>query len=188
MNKKLFAIIALVCVAAFVLSACGGRSGTGGSGNAGGTVETYDVGKFTVSVPYGWTAFPQDDPLGDKDAAGNYPIDPEKILLAKGTKNEFDAYSCPSILIFWYKADSYVLDSRSFYDNVEDISGVTVRGTDCEAYSGESANKYTYQFIHYQTETEQYDFNILISVDGKETGITWEDPDVKTIMESVATK
>lgn len=188
MKKKLLAIIAIVCVAAFALSACGGGSGSGGGGNSGGgAAETYDVGAFTVSLPSGWTAFPQDDIFGDKDAAGNYPVDPETILLAKGAKDEFDAYSCPSVRIYWYSPNAYVLDSKSFYDNVEDISGVTVKGTECEAYTGESMG-YTYQFIHYQTETEQYDFNILISVDGKKTGITWEDPEVKTIIESVSVK
>ena len=47
---------------------------------------------------------------------------------------------------------------------------------------------YVYQFIHYEAEDAQYDFNILISADGKDTGITWEDPEVKSILESVVTK
>lgn len=191
MKKKLLAIIALVCVAAFVLSACGGgggNSGGGGGGNSGGgAAETYDVGVFTVSVPSGWTAFPQDDIFGDKDANGNYPVDPETILLAKDAKDEFDAYSKPSVRIYWYKADAYVLDSRSFYDDVVDISGVTIKGKECDAYKGESMG-YVYQFIHYQGDDAQYDFNILISADGKDTGITWEDPEVKSILESVVTK
>ncbi len=191
MKKKLLAIIAIVCVAAFVLSACGGgggNSGGGGGGNSGGgAAETYDVGVFTVSVPSGWTAFPQDDIFGDKDAEGNYPVDPETILLAKGAKDEFDAYSRPSVRIYWYKADAYVLDSRSFYDDVVDISGVTIKGKECDAYKGESMG-YVYQFIHYQGDDAQYDFNILIAADGKDTGITWEDPEVKSILESVVTK
>ncbi len=192
MKKKLLASIAILCVAAFALSACGGGGGgnAGGGGNEGGgtgAAETYDVGTFTVALPSGWTAFPQDDIFGDKDAEGKYPIDPETILLAKGAKDEFDAYSSPSVRIYWYSPNAYVIDSRGFYDNVEDISGVTINGVECEAYSGESMG-YVYQFIHYTAEDAQYDFNILISDNGKDTGITWESPEVKTILESVKTK
>lgn len=187
MKKTFIAIIAIVCAAAFALSACGGGSDGGGNAGGGGAAETYDVGAFTVSVPSGWTAFPQDDIFGDKDAEGNYPIDPETILLAKGVNDDWDAVSAPNVRIYWYSPNAYVLDSRSFYDNVEDISGVTINGTECEAYTGESMG-YVYQFIHYTAEDAQYDFNILISTDGKETGVTWEDADVKAIMESVASK
>ena len=190
MKRKLLAIIAIVCVAAFVLSACGngGKSSGGSGGSDGGAVQTYDVGKFTVTVPAGWNAFPQDDTLEPKDAEGNYPIDPERILLAKDAKDEFEAYSKPCIDISWYSTNAYVLDSRSFYDNVKDISGVKIKGKECTAYSGTTANGYTYQCIHYEGDDAQYDFNIRIAIDGKDTGITWEDPEVKSILESVTVK
>ena len=79
------------------------------------------------------------------------------------------------------------MDSKSFYDEVEDLSGVTINGTECEAFAGESLG-YRYQMITYVTDAAQYTINILISVDGKDTGITWEDADVKAILESIKSK
>ena len=196
MKKKLIAAIAMLCLAAFALAACGSSGGTntsgsgaasGGGASGGGAAETYDVGAFTVAVPAGWTVFPQSDIFGEQDADGNYPIDPEQIFLAKGVTDEFDAYSAPSVRIYYYGPDSYVMDSRGFYDNVADITGVTVNGNACDAYQGESMG-YLYQFISEKTDDAQFEFNILKAVEGKDTGITWEDPDVKTIMESVKAK
>ena len=191
MKKTMIAIVALLCVAAFALTACGGSSGGnnggGGEGGGGGSAETYDVGAFTVALPSGWNAIPQTDIFGEQDADGNYPIDPETILLAKGTSDEFKALSEPSVRIYWYQPETYVIDSRGFYDEVEDLSGVTINGTECDAYTGTSMG-YTYQFVNYVAEDGQYAFNILTAVDGKETGITWEDKDVKAILESVKAK
>lgn len=198
MKKKILAIIAMICIAAFALSACGGTSGggnTGGGGgndggggtSGGGSAQTFEVGSFNVAVPSGWTAFPQDDIFGDKDAEGKYPVDPDTIFIAKAS-DEFAALSAPSVRIYYYAPDAYILDSRGFYDNVEELSGVTVNGAECSAFSGESMG-YTYQFVTYKTDDAQYEINILTAVDGKETGIDWQNADVKAIMESLkATK
>ena len=187
MKKTIFAIVAVLCMAAMTLAACGGGSGSGGNSGGGGKAETYDVGAFSVAVPSGWTAFPQTDILGEKDAEGNYPIDPETIFLAKGASSEMDAYQKANIRIYWYSPDAWVLDGKELYEDVEDITGVTINGVDSTAYAGTTYG-YRYQFIHMNTDDAQYDFTILISVDGKDTGVTWEDADIKTIMESVTTK
>ena len=141
-----------------------------------------------MSVPSGWTVFPQVDIFGDQNEEGNYPIDPSSIFMAKGASSEIEGYEKPSIYIYWYSADTMVLDgAMGLYDNEEIMDGVTINGKECPAYVGTSMG-YTYQFIHYQTDSAQYSFNILVAIDGKETGVTWEDPDIKTIMESVASK
>lgn len=187
MKKRFLVTIILAIIAVFILSACGGKESGGGSGSSSKSADSYDVGAFTVSVPFGWTVYPQEDVFGEQDAEGNYPIDPECILLAKGASSEDEAYRKPNITIYWYSPDIMVYAAKEMYDNPEDITGVTINGIECSAFSGTSLG-YTYQFIHYQTDKEQFDFNILIAVDGKETGITWEDPDIKTIMESVTSK
>lgn len=181
-------MITMVCVFAVVLTACGGGSDQGGNtGGGGGAAETYDVGAFTISVPSGWTVFPQTDIFGETNEDGTEPIDPESILLAKGANDEFDAYSKPSVRIYYYSPDTIVMDSKDFYDDVQELEGVTVNGVECEAFSGDSLG-YVYQLISYVTDDAQYEISILISNDGKETGITWEDADVKAIMESITTK
>ena len=191
MKKTLIAIITLLCIAAFSLTACGG-SGSGGteaagSGNAGGgsAAETYDVGAFTMAVPAGWTVFPQNDMFGEKDADGNYPVDPETIYVAKGVSDEMTAMiSAPGVRIYYYGPDTYVMDTKGFYDNVKDLEDVTINGVACSAYEGESLG-YVYQVISYPTDTAKYEILITTSIEGKDTGITWEDPDVKSILESL---
>ena len=194
MKKKLLAIIALVCIAAFALSACGGGGGTsggggdnGGGGGGGAAAETFDVGSFTVAIPSGWTAFPQSDIFGEEDADGNKPIDPDTILIGKGTSDEWDALSGPNVRIYYYSPETTIMDSKSFYDNVQDIEGIKVAGVDCTGFSGESIG-YTYQFVSYKTDKAQFEISVLSAVDGKETGVTWDNADVMAIMESLAAK
>lgn len=200
MKKRFIAILAMAILAVFALTACGGGGGnTGGGGNAGGSGnasgggnsgggagETYDVGAFTVAVPSGWTAFPQVDIFGDADADGNVPNDPEQILIAEA-KDDIDALTKPSVRIYYHKPGVTIFDSRSFYDNVQDISGVKINGVACEAYSGDSMG-YTYQFINYPAEDGTYEINVLTSIEGKDTGLTWDSPQVKTITESLKAK
>ena len=188
MKKKMLAIIAVLCVAVLALVACGGgNAGGGGNSGGGGKAETYDTGVFTVSVPSGWKVFPQTDIFGEKDEQGNYPVDPETIFLAKGASSEMDAYGKANIRIYWYTPETTVMELRSIYDDVTDLEGVTINGIECTGFRGTSLG-YTYEIIHYKTDNAQYAFNILVAVDCKETGVTWEDPDIKTIMESLVTK
>ena len=184
MKKRILAIIAVLCIAVMALAACGGGNSGGGNSGGGGKAETYEVGSFTISVPSGWTVYPQSDIFGEKDENGNYPLDPDSIFLAKGATSEFDAYGKPNVRITWYSPQTIVMDLKSIYDDVEDLTGVTINGVECTAYAGTSLG-YRYDFIHYQTEDTQFECQVLVAVDGEETGVTWEDPDVKTILESV---
>ena len=187
MKKSILAVIAALCVAALALAACGGGGGNsgGGNGGGGGKAETYEVGSFTVAVPSGWTVYPQSDIFGEKDADGNYPDDTDSIFLAKGASSEFDAYGKPNVRIYWYDPKTTVLDLKSIYDDVEDLTGITINGVECTGYAATSMG-YRYDFIHYQTDDMQWECQVLVSVDGEETGVTWEDADVQTILSSIA--
>ena len=204
MKKKLLAIIAVLCIAVLALTACGGGGGAASTqtdsgdtpaaadtdssgGGSSAAAETFDVGSFTVAVPAGWTAFPQSDIFGEQDEDGNYPTDPDSIVIAKGASDEWSALTGPSVRIYYYTPDAYVMDSRDFYDDVQEIDGVKVNGIDCSAFSGDSLG-YLYQFVSYVPEDAQYDISILTSIDGKDTGIKWDDADVMTIMESLKAK
>ena len=195
MKKKWIAAIAMILAAAFILSACGSKGGNPGSSAAGDTsdsgkpvaLETYDVGKFTVGLPAGWNAFPQEDIFGDKDENGKYPISTESIVLGKGAEDEWSALSGPMVRIYYYDPDAYLMDSRGFYEDIQELEGVTVGGVACEAFQGTNLG-YSYQFVTYITEDAQYEFNILVSTENESTGISWDDPEVLAIMESVTAK
>lgn len=187
MKKRLIAIIAMVCVAACVLGACGG--GNGGNGGGGGAkTEAFDVGAFTVEVPSTWKALPQEDIWADADADGNKPIDPAQILLVKDpkAKDAWDAMGKPNIRIYYYESGDNYWDMRDIYDNVEELT-VELNGVACDAYQGDSIG-YTYQFILYDTSDAFYEIQVFVADDGKATGITWDDAEVKAMLESITTK
>lgn len=188
MKKRIIAVIITAVIASFALAACGGGSNNNGGGNNGGSSKggTYDVGAFTVEVPSGWTAFPQTDIFGEKDENGDSPIDPEQIVIAKAS-DELSALTEGNVRIYYHQPNAIIFDSSSMYDDVKDIEGVTINGIECKAFEGESIG-YVYQFITYEPGDAIYEINILASIDGKDTGITWDSPEVKTILESLKAK
>lgn len=207
MKKKYLIILAVLCAALFVLTACGNTGGSenaGGSGNAGNSettkgadggnsgtesvAEVYDVGAFTVAIPSGWKAFPADDYMAGQDENGNYPPDPKQIIISKA-KDQYNALLGPTVQIFCTEPDEYIGDLRNWYTDVEDIEGVMIGGVACDAFSGNSMGMGDIrQEILYVTDDAKYEIIILTSVDGKDTGISWEDADVKMIMESLKKK
>lgn len=199
MKKKIGAIIAIICVVAFVLCACGGGTSGGGTapagsgsttgggesgGGAAASAETYDVGDFTVAVPTGWKAVAVSDMFSDDDA-----VETNTVIIAKGDPaDEWAARSSANVNVYVYPKDSYMaLDPEDLYENVTAIDGVKVKGITCKATSYDSMG-YVYQEIVCEEGDNTIVYMILTSIDGKDTGITWEDPDVTTIMESVTVK
>ena len=91
------------------------------------------------------------------------------------------------VRIYYYDPDAYLMDSRGFYEDIQELEGVTVGGVACEAFQGTNLG-YSYQFVTYITEDAQYEFNILVSTENESTGISWDDPEVLAIMESVTAK
>lgn len=209
MKKRLLSLIAVMCVATFVLAACGGGGGnTSTTAAAGGEAateaaggeaateaaasgggETYDVGDFTFTLPSGWQAFPQEDFFGDEDADGNKPIDPALIYVSKDAKSDFELLDSPYVMINYYPASTTLMSSKDFYENVEDLD-VTVQGKAAdEAYKGESGiiEGWSYQIIQFTTDNAQFMVTIPDSLNGN-PGYAYTDPDVVAILESLQGK
>ncbi len=191
MKKKLMSL-ALACTAAFVMTACGNSGGAAAAAAGGdapaasaGAMETYDVGDFTVDVPSGWTAVGVSDMFADEEGA----VKTDSILVAKGTPaDEWGARTTANVSINYYQDGSYLaIDPADMYDDVSTIDGVTINGTACKASQYDSMG-YVYQEIEYQTGDDIYVFDILTSIDGKDQGISWDNPEVMAIMESVKAK
>ena len=194
MKKKLIAIIAMVCVAAFVLSACGGGNTPSGSGSAapqsGGSAKTYDVGVFTVDLPAGWKEFPQKNVFGEKDENGEYPINQECIYVSKDAETELDLFSKPYVSFQYYKPESTLLSPKSMYDDVKDLD-VKIDGAEVtEAFQGSSSlgSTWEFQIITLKYENGQFVVTIPVSIDGKDTGLKWDAQEVLSMINSLKIK
>ena len=202
--KKITAAV-LICIFALSMAACGESSSSGGSGSAGAqapaateapaAAQTYDVGEFTVDVPGNYFISVQTDMFGEKDADGNYPVRQDAIALIKDGERDMDAFSKPTLYIYYYDDQSAENEkewTEWIYDDCEDIS-VTVNGTECLAFQGnlggdDGKDPYVYQFVFIPTgENSCFQINIPVDmVDFK--GVTVEDADVAAIMASLKAK
>lgn len=185
MKKVLLALVAVLSISAFVLTACGGTKPEAVGSAEAAAAQIHEVGDFTVKVPTGWTAFPQVDIFGTQDKDGNYPTATDAIVLGKDVTNEADALSGPNVRINSYELGQAPMDPSLFYDNVKDLNGVVINGTECSASIGSSLD-YEYQFIKYDVNEHHYEIQILQSIKGESTGISWEDADVQLILESLS--
>ena len=150
--------------------------------------EEYDVGDFTVSVPDGWKAFPQTVVFGEPDEDGNYPIDSSSIYLSRDAETDADLISEPAVYIKYYDPGTELLSSKEWYDGVEDLD-VSVQGREAdEAYQGRSiiSGEYDYQVLQFSLDGGQFIVNIPTSAGGEETGLSFDEPEVGHILESIA--
>lgn len=200
MKKRLFAVLAAVCIMALALTACGSSGGSnsggggaapagssaGGGSDAGGTTvagEAYDTGTFTVNVPSGWSVVEVSDLFGETDENGNLAKDPNSLILVKGeAKDEIEAITKPFVRIY-YSAGSY-LSSKSFYDDAKDID-VKLNGKELiEAYEADSVG-FFYQFVNIKEGNGHFECSILKSMDNNDTGLSADNAEVLAIMESL---
>lgn len=188
---KKISVLLLGLVMVICLAACGGGSGTETTAAEGGNAvkgETVDVGDFEVLVPEGWWAYPQSDMFGEADKDGNYPLRTDAYGMVKGGSNEFDAFTKPTIYVYYYEisAEEQCESSKIWYDDAEDIK-VTVNGTECPGFEADSMG-YKYQIVFIPvSDAACIQVNIPTDMDGK-AGVSADDADVMAIMESIKVK
>ena len=205
MKKKLALVLALCMVLSGCLCACGGsEAGTEGGDTsaaaaAPGSVsgETVDTGAFTLLVPDGWMKIPQTDIWGETDAEGNSPLDPTAYALCQGGESEWDAFSKPTLYIYYHDESGAADQAESslwFYDSSEAID-VTIGGTKCAAYQVESSPltegdpNDVYQIVCIpDTDGSCFQINIPYDFNGFDCGLKWDDADVLAILESMKVK
>ncbi len=183
--KKRLAILMAACLLGLSLAACGG----GGSGSGDNTPkeitgETVDTGVFSAFLPTGWTNVPQKDMWSEDNA-----IDPDVLLFVKGQATETDYTSKPYVMINHYEPTNYFISTKSFYDDVKDLEGVTFQGKELEEaftalYDG-IGNDYGYTILDYVGEDAQWHITILSELDGKSTGLSLDSAEVQKILDSI---
>ena len=202
--KKATVFLSLLLAIVCVLSACSGAAAPAGNNaqtadtaqEAAVSGETVDVGDFTVLVPNGWMKFPQTDMWAEKDEDGNAPLRTDAYGMIQNGKNEWDAFTNPTVYVYYYHETSAKDQGESslwFYEQSEEIE-VTVGGKSCAAWKvvsealSEDGDDDIYQLIFLPvTETSCFQITVPVSISGKDL-ITFEDPDVMAIMESLTVK
>ena len=106
MKKRTAILLGLICVMVIGLCACGGNGGNSGNSGGSGKTVAVDAGDFTVEAPSNWFVYKQDDMFGEKDADGNYPIRTDAMGFIIDGKSDLDAYSYPTVYIYYYANNS----------------------------------------------------------------------------------
>ena len=179
MKKKLFALIAVIAVAVFCLTACGGGGG--------GKESKFEVGFFNVSVPSGWNAVTADDSFDDYE---DTDTDPTTIYVIKGGKTQNDILSKPYVWINYYGPGGPQMwgspksHAESLYDDVKDIDDI--KGENL-TWHGVTADNSGYPTAILWTDKDdngvQYQANIIL--ENGDNKISLEDEDVLTILDSL---
>lgn len=190
MKRRIAIVLGIICVLVFGLCACGGKGG--------GKSTSVDVGDFTVNVPGSWMALEQTDMFGEKDAEGNYPKRTDAIGLIKDGKSEYDAFSKPVVYIYYYSnttASEQAESTKAWsFGEVTDKDPIMINSKECLVFEEkqesllEEGKYYIYDYVFYPVnDTDSVQFTIPVDMIDF-AGVSIEDADVKSIMESVKLK
>ncbi len=127
--KRLLPII-LCFVFAFSLAAC--DNGGAGGGEVKG--EVVDTGKISAICPEGWSNSPVTDIFSDDGELDDTRL---QFYRTDDVEDLTKLFSADSVNIYYYDENTIYMDSKDFYDNVEDTS-IQVNGETWEGYTGES--------------------------------------------------
>lgn len=193
--KKVTAIITVLLAISLLLCACGDAKKedskeTGAAVQVSG--EITDTGVIQTICPSGWLYMPQTDMFAEQDAEGNYPVDPKKMAFIKGGESEFDAFSKPTVYIYYneYEFEEGDLELQQImYEEVENVD-YSIGGKKCFAFTAKSLvtsekDYYGYFVIFYPiAEGKNVQFTIPTHW-GEADGVSVEDADVQAIINNL---
>ena len=179
MKKRLALIIAVICVMAMALCACGGGSITGGGDTANGNEISCEV--FSAVCPNVWQNLPYVDIFAEEQGA----LEPNILEFVKGKfKDESDTYGMANVVITCAEPDVWQLDLKDLYDNVEDVT-FDAGGLTWEGYTGELLG---YTNLYVTSKTDACTWEISATLNGGDTSFEMDDPDFISIIESLQMK
>ena len=201
MKRKIFVLLTALALVAG-LAACGSKSNDGTKGSDSGaaessaassdSVETVNVGDFSVDVPSNYYVMEMLDFTADVDDEGNYPTDPSSIGLTKDATSEADVWSKPTIYIYYYD-DSSAEDGREYaeyvYSDITDFD-YSVNGKECIAFEGtidygeSDEDPYVYSMIYIPIDDSTC-FYVNIPKSVNEMSLDVNDAQVQAILDSV---
>ena len=160
------------------------------------TGTTVDTGFMKTMCPSDWLYIEQKNMFAEADENGDYPIDPETMVFAKGASTELDAAYKLTIYAYYVQqeiTDTTISNNKMWYDESEDIS-VTINGVECRAFHARSADLqeenayYEYDIVFYPIDADNnqwFQFNIMLSSPAVDDKISIDDADVQTILSNM---
>lgn len=139
--------------------------------------DLYNTGLFQAFCPDGWDNFPVKD-FWEADK-----LDETALQFVKGKlKNDFDFYYHASIRMTCYGPDVYLMDSRDYYEDVEDMELEDFSGRIWDGYTGNYGDDRNF-YLHTQDEKHHYVVTGLL--EARDSSITLADNDVLLILSSI---
>lgn len=136
----------------------------------------YSCEKFTMTCPAGWANVDQIDIFAEEDGV----LYNNQLGFYKGYEDEFDTLSCANVIVTWDKPGLYLLDMRSYYDRVEDVS-LLINGRQWNGYIGYTGS---YENFWLACETETSVWQASGYLNGSKSTLSLDDADFLAILAS----
>ena len=136
--------------------------------------QLYDNGVIRVKVPKGWNAF------GTTDSEGKETL--KKIFVYKNAQNPMDIFSKAGITICYFSPKDYYLSPKGFYDNVEELSPISLGEYLWEGYTCTSLG---YPYTMLEGKNQKGLFQVMMLMENNGERLSLEDEDVVEILASI---
>lgn len=149
--------------------------------------ELYDTGDFSVMVADGWVA---DVPVRQMKFPGQtakYITVPSNLLLIPAEDIDMEnRKQGPHIRIIFDNSTSEQMPMDKFLEQYEktEMSPVTLNGISCDAFQADIRGV-DYEVITYPQDGCRFYIYVAVGIEGEKTGVTWNNPDVKGMLESL---
>ena len=136
---------------------------------------TYDNGTISVFVPNGWKAFNGIDPEGNET--------PKKVFVYQGIHAQTDVFTHAGVYICFYGEDDCFFTTRDFYSGVREIESFTLGR---HRWNGYTCTSLGYPYLMLESTGAPYTLLVMILTENGEHRISFDEPDVQRIVESIA--
>lgn len=132
------------------------------------------MGVIGVCILPGWMAFCGIDSEGHEN--------PKKLHIYKNIYSQADIFSHPGITVCYFGEDEIYFSPRFFYDNVQDIPSFRLGE---RLWTGYTCTSLSYPYTMLENHSEDGVLQIMILMENSSEKISLEDPDVRTILQSI---
>ena len=136
---------------------------------------TYDNGTISVFVPNGWKAFNGIDPEGNET--------PKKVFVYQGIHAQTDVFTHAGVCICFYGEDDSFFTTRDLYSDIREIEPFMLGR---HRWNGYTCTSLGYPYLMLESAGAPDTLLVMILIENGEHRISFDDPDVQRIMESIA--
>lgn len=102
----------------------------------------------------------------------------------KGAQTELDVFSKAGITVFYHGKDEIYISIKDFYENVRDLEPFECGG---HLWNGYTCTSFGYPYTMLEAKDDGCVFQVMILMKNGEYEISFNDADVRSIIESIST-